>query len=184
MVMRMRCPQRADPAVNHPSLAQRFVPNIVLLILRGQHRRSHVDNRRVPLQLFLQRGPGRFEKAVLIPRPIRQTIHRASVANHHPGIRIMSRQLLHLPLNPENRSLRRLQPRYARNPRKSAPENNTRGLRNKHHVAAQIQPGEFQNRRLSAAWSARQHHQTRTMSRLLTAARMCPNRKRIHHPRS
>src|SRR5436190_23856903 len=104
----MRPPCVRDARVDRNSLVRRFdAEEIRVVIALGEHRTFQVNHGSVAIDLLRVSGSTRSPVRVLCTRPIGESIDRSPIAEGDCGALLLVDQRLELPLNTEDRTLRR-----------------------------------------------------------------------------
>lgn len=131
--------------------AQRVLKAVVVSRVRRSQVNDHVVAGHAVRARHSDRGP-----EVVWPRPIRRSIHHAAVTQYDGGV-LGDRRVFQLPLETEDRALRRAPNVVVVASRKPTPEDDARRFGEHGDMTAQRASHQLEHRRLARSRPARQH---------------------------
>lgn len=134
---------------------------IAMVVSLSHGRRPQVNDGRISAQLRVTCRSEIGPQLVFSPGPVSQSVQRSTIAKQQCRLLFLDNQPFHFTLHVEDRALRGLASGRRLAAPKPAAEHNAGCLGEDGDVLAEIPPGDFQHRGLSAAWPASENDQRR-----------------------
>jgi len=154
---RMGCPDFCDARVDASRFARGFDAKWILVVVPVlRRRRAEVNDQLVTPQLFFERCANLAQEVAGALGPIGDAVERSAITKDYTLGIFLDGDVLELTLHMKDGALRGTAPSFGRSAWKSAAENDARGFGEHYDMVVKLPSDDFQDCRLSCAWSPSQ----------------------------